>query len=228
MTGLVRKAILITVGASMYAGAAMAITPSAANSNFPAPNSTIMITGKKSTNAPAEDARGQFSVTVRDGSNLVIQGATVTLNFNACTPDIILSRIQSFAGVSILCNGVRGVVSAQTNNLGVATFRILGGSNNVLPLAGGNNPGNQTACAELRANGVFFTNLAVSAPDETNNLNGVNGGDLGVLISDINHGNLAFRDDVNKDGAVNPGDVGTMITIVNQDASGENTAALCP
>jgi len=222
MTGLVRKAILITVGASMYAGAAMAVTPSAANSTFS--TTPIMITGRQSANTPAEDVRGQFAVTVRDGSNIVIQGATVTVNFNACTPDIILSRIQSFTGVSVLCNGVRGVVSAQTNNLGVATFRILGGADN----NSGNEPGNLGTCAEMRANGVFFTNLAVSAPDQTNNLDGVSGGDLSLVITDTNQNNLSRRNDMNKDGVVDPNDLGTMITITNQNASAQNTAALCP
>jgi len=222
MTGLVRKATLLTAGGMLLAGAAMAITPSAANSSFQ--TTPIMITGKNTANTPAEDVRGQFSVTVRDGSNLVIQGAQVTVNFNACTPDIILSRIQTFTGVSVLCNGVRGVISAQTNNLGVATFRILGGADN----NSGNEPGNTTACAELRANTVFFTNLAVAAPDESNNLDGVGPGDLSLLITDINQGNVARRDDMNLDSAVNPGDVGVMITIVNQGASSQNTAALCP
>jgi hypothetical protein len=222
MTGLVRKAILITVGASMYAGAAMAVTPSAANSSFQ--TTPIALVGRNAANTPAEDSFGQFAVTVRDAGNVPIQGATVTVNFNACTPDIILSRVQSFTGVSVLCNGARGVVSGQTNSLGVVTFRILGGADN----NSGNEPGATTACAELRANNVFFTNLAVAALDQTNNLDGVLPGDLSVLITDINQGNLARRSDVNLDGVVNPGDVGVMINHVNAGRSSQNTVALCP
>jgi len=224
MTGLVRKAILITVGASMYAGAAMAVTPSAANSTFS--TTPMMLVGKQSLNTPPEDSRGQLSVTVRDGSNVVIQGATVTINFNACTPDIILSRIQSFTGVSVLCNGVRGVVSAQTNNLGVATFRILGGADN----NSGNEPGYTGAvgCAELRANSVFFANLEVVAPDQTNNLDGALPGDISVVVTDFNQGNVSKRDDFNQDTVVALGDLGFLLTIVNSGTSAQSTGAICP
>jgi len=222
MTGLVRKAILITVGASLYAGAAMAITPSAANSTFQ--TTPIALVGKNAANTPAEDSFGNFSVTVRDAGNLPIAGATVTVNFNGCTPDIILSRIQTFTGVSVLCNGARGVISGQTNALGVVSFRILGGADNNL----GNEPGNTTTCAELRANNVFFTNLAVAALDQTANLDGVLPGDLSVVIADINAGNLSRRTDLNLDGVINPNDLATQISHVNAGRSVSNTLALCP
>jgi hypothetical protein len=160
MTGLVRKAILITVGASLIAGAAMAVTPSAANSTFQ--TTPIALVGRNAANTPAEDSFGNFSVTVRDAGNLPIQGATVTVNFNGCTPDIILSRIQSFTGVSVLCNGARGVISGQTNNLGVVSFRILGGATTT-PATSQATRRLAPSCAR---NNVFFTNLAVAALDQ--------------------------------------------------------------
>jgi hypothetical protein len=224
MTGLVRKAILLTVGGMFIAAVSMASTPSATNSSFPA--NGINLVGKKLTNTPQEDVVGEFSATIRDGSNLPIPGATVTVNFNACTPDIRISRIQTFAGVSVICNGVLGVVSAQTNALGVATFRILGGASN-----SGNSAGAVGSCAELRANGVFLSNLKVSAMDQSSAalLNGANPADLAVAVTDILAVGSQGRSNFDFSATpLNPADLAVMVNYVLSTRSETNSAAVCP
>jgi hypothetical protein len=221
MTGLVRKAILLTVGASFIAGVAAASTPSAANSSFP--TTGILLVGRNAANTPNEDSAGEFSVTVKDATNTPIPGATVTVNFNACTPDIRVSRIQSFTGVSVICNGVLGVVSAQTNALGVATLRILGGAQNA-----GNSPGAAAACAEIRANGVFLSTVEAAAIDQTGGLNGALANDVSVVISDINNANPARRSDFNFSNSVLPNDLSVDIALVNSGRSSSNSAAISP
>jgi hypothetical protein len=181
-----------------------------------------LLVGRNPANSPAEDVRGDFTITVRNDANAVIPGVPVTLNFGTCSPDIVLSAIQTFPGVAIDC--ATKTVTVITDALGRATFRILGGANN----PSGNAPGTSSACVELRGNGEFFANLQVAAIDQVGNLDGVHPNDLSVLISDINLGSIAERDDVNLDGVVNPGDLGAQITYVNQGRSAENTGSLCP
>ena len=215
--------LALVLGVCVVAGSARAQTPSAACSTFP--TNGIRLVGRNFANTPPEDVVGEFSVTVMGGSPcVVIPGATVTIDFSGCAPDIILSRIQTFTGVSVFCNGPSGLITASTNGLGVATFRILGGAINNL----GNMAGNPNVCAEIRCNAVFFADVEVAAFDQTANLNGVNPGDLAVVISDINHSNLARRSDFNLNGAVNPADLSAMVTVLLSGTSAQNTSAVCP
>ena len=194
-----------------------ASSPSRANSTFPTDG--ICLVG---TNSASEvDASGEFSVTVRHASNLPIQGSTVTVNFNACTPDIVVSSLQPFPGMSVVCNGARGVVSGQTNNLGVATFRIAGGG-------AGTSSGTLTACAEIRANNVYFSTVRVALLDQVGALDGANPNDLAVAITDINSGADLARDDLDYDGHSRPNDLANMIHRVNAGGSAHNTGAICP
>ena len=181
-----------------------------------------LVVGSNSANAPAEDVAGEFSATVRDCSNLPIAGATVTVEYGGCGPDLTLSAIQTFPGISFDC--ATKTVSVITNQLGVAIFRVLGGARNDV----GNVPGNLTSCAVIRVDGVFLATSPVAALDQAGHLDGVKPNDLSVVITDINMGNTARRDDINLDGAITPVDVATMISYVNQGRSTENTGAICP
>ncbi len=90
MTGLVRKAILLSVCGLLFAGAAFASVPSATNSTLPA--------GVKLVGTPAgvADPSGQFTVTVRDLANNLIANSAVVIDVSGCTPDIKIQSTQPF------------------------------------------------------------------------------------------------------------------------------------
>jgi len=225
MTGLVRKATLLTGCGVLLAGAALAAVPNRANSNFPGqPGAAgIYLIQHNAVNVPQEDVTGEFSVTVRDISNAPISGATVTVNFSGCTTDIRLCQTQTFTGVSVDCP--TKVVSKTTSGLGVATFRITGGAANA-----GNSAGAGVGCAEIRANGVFLNNVTVAAFDQGGGLNGVTGGDLSLWLSDFFALPKPYygRSDYNFGGVVDGGDLSIWLSdfFSNRSLTGCTTA--CP
>jgi hypothetical protein len=230
MTGLVRRAILLTGLGLLVAGSAMASVPSAAQSTYPA--NGILLVGRNNTFAvPQEDVAGEFSVTVRDATPTVLPGVVVTVNFANCT-DSRLCNPQSFPGLSIAgCPGGPAVVSATTNALGVATFRITGGSVN-----SGNSASADADCAELRAQGVFFNTLTVASIDQNAGaiLNGYAANDISVAVADVldNPPEMDGRTDHNYSGADQANDLSIMVGLVlrNPQPSANNcgAASACP
>lgn len=218
MTGL-GKGLLLTACGLVVAGVASAAVPNRANSSFPA--SGITITGRNAANSPQEDAIGAFTVTVRDINNTVINGATVAVNFAGCTPDIRVSSVQSFTGLTVTCP--TKVVSATTNALGVATFRILGGAVN-----SGNSPGATFDCGVISANGVFLNNVTVAVIDQTGNLNGALANDVSVVVSDILNGATVGRSDFTFNDALQANDLALMAGYVLSNRSAQNTGTACP
>lgn len=230
MTGLVRKAILLTGCGMVIAGSAMATVPSAANSAFPL--NGILLVGRNNTFAvPQEDVAGEFSVTVRDAGNTVLAGIVVTVNFANCT-DSRVCNPQSFTGVSVAgCPGGPAVVSATTNALGVATFRITGGAVN-----SGNSPSADGDCAELRAQGVLFGTLTVASIDQNSGaiLNGYAANDVSVAISDVLDSPAEYdaRTDLNFNGADQANDLSLMVSLLlrapQPSANNCGAAQACP
>jgi len=96
MTGLVRKATLLTVAGLLAASAAMAGVPSAANSTVPA---CISLVG---SSAGVPDAFGSFSVTVRDLANNPLNGASVVVDLSGCT-DIAICDDQLDVDALVNC-----------------------------------------------------------------------------------------------------------------------------
>ena len=156
MTGLVRKATLLTVcGLTlaaicglMIAGAAQAGVPSAATSSMSTPwpgggpfsvsTRCVSLVGH---NGAATDDHRDFDVTVRDIANNVVAGATVRIEFGACSRYVVAAQASqhAYAGFAApIVNGATRTVSQVTNALGVAKFRIVGGTCN---FPGGNTSG---------------------------------------------------------------------------------------
>jgi len=214
-----RLAAISLIVAAISPSIASAKLPSAANSTFP--RDGIYLVGFSALNAPEPDPAGEFAITARGADNLPVQGATITVNFNSCTSDIVLSGVQTYPGTSILCNGPLGVVSGQTNSLGIVRFRILGG-------ATGGGSGAFTSCADIRGNGVFLTLVEVAALDQVGDLDGLKPNDLAAAIADVNSGSTAARLDYDFDGHVLPNDLAILIHRLNMGGSEQNTGAICP
>lgn len=189
------------------------------NSSFPA--NGIYLVG---SNGPTVDAFGQFSVTLRDiNNNPFPPPAAVSIDFGSCT-DIRLAP-QTFGSMTV--SGC--VVTALVNQLGVATFRIRGGAVNA-----GNSPGADFECAVISAvigtYDCFLNNVTVAAFDQTGNLNGVNGGDLSVLLSDLFVGAPVGRSDFNFSDSVTAGDLSTWLSVFFANGSVQNGGVFagCP
>jgi len=195
MTGLVRKATLLTLSGVLVASAAMAGVPSSANSTIgssfcSAPGQCgIYLVGQKSTPAPGmaptaftADPAGQFTVTVRDLANNLIANSTVVIDFASCVRYRCAAN-QPFAGLTV--DNLARTVRTQTNGSGVATFRIVGGSCNFPP--GGNAFSGSSisgACIRVFADGVLLGTSKGATFDE-DGVSGVGGNDLASLSGDI-------------------------------------------
>jgi hypothetical protein len=217
MTGLVRKATLLSGALLLVAGVAMAGVPSAANSSLP---TGIQFVG---TQGGVVDSKGQAIVTVRDAGNNPVINSTVEIIFTSCASavpsDLNLDDVQPFPGISLNCAGT--VVTAITNASGQATFRIVGGAG-ALP---GNNPGITTACATVRADGQVLGNLRVGAYD-LNTTGGVNAADQSLFLATLFASPVGYRAraDYNGDGVCNAADLSKLLSVTFGAGSGTSAA----
>jgi hypothetical protein len=220
MTGLVRKATLLTAGCLLLvAGAAMAGVPSQANSSI----GNVITWG--TTNAGGTvDPLVQKTITVRDGSNNVVQNSTVVINFTTCTAGangIRLASTQPFAGLLLSC--ANRTVTAITNASGVATFRIVGHANNA---AGLNSPGlGTTDCATVQADGNPLGTLSTAAYDH-DGVGGVNVTDLGNFLAD-RFGSYRQRSDYDGNDVLNVTDLGAFLAVRFGGGSTQAVGATC-
>lgn len=227
MTGLVRKATLLSVCGLLGASAVMAGVPNAGNSSI---GSGITLVG---TAGGVADVKGQKLIVVRDALNQPVQNSTVTINFSAAAngSDIRLCSTQPFAGVGVSC-GNKEVV-ALTDATGTATFRVVGHSIN----PGGGTPGAPApgfgaGAATVKADGVTLGTLTVSTADE-NGAQGCNTVDLALMLNDnfsdvpATAANERGRSDFNADGKVNVVDVALFLNIKNANGSTASCAVDC-
>jgi hypothetical protein len=223
MTGLVRKATLLSGAMLMIAGVAMAGVPSAANSPV---TGGIQLGG---TAGGVVDAKVQAVITVRDASNNPVPNSTVELLFANCysaaNTDIKFCNTQPFAGLTTNCAGK--VIAAITNASGQATFRVLGGAT-ALP---GNSPGITGACLTVRADGVVINNgnpVRVGAYD-LNSASGVNAADNSLFQSTLFQSPAGYRTrcDYNGDGACNSADLAKLLSVQFGAGSTASCASFC-
>jgi hypothetical protein len=187
MTGLVRKAILLTACGLLAAAAAYAATPCASCSQVPC---AIVLVGHSAGNVT--DPYGQFTVVVKDATNSPLNGATVSVDYSGCCPGIKLSNTQNGAGVSHVANSA--IVTGLTDVTGTATFRVEGAAAGAASFLTG-----AVGCASISAtvplgtpvtltNGIDHPTVFVSVADlaGTVGVAGVDATDLAFWISDKN------------------------------------------
>ena len=189
MTGLVRKATLLTACGLLAAASAFAAIPSPSSCTVPC---AIVLVGHNIA-ATAADPYGQFTVVVKDATNSPLNGATVSVDFSGCCPGIRLSNTQLGVGVSHVANSA--IATGLTDITGTATFRIEGAAAAASSFITGT-----TGCASISAtpngsstpvlltNGIDHPTVIVSTPDEggINGNAGVDPTDLSVYIGDKN------------------------------------------
>src|SRR5262249_5426389 len=148
MTGLVRKATLLTAAGLFIASAAMAGIPSPGNSTTP---SCITLVGSV---AGTVDPAGTFTVIVRDLANNPLAGASVVVDLAACHDEAICND-QLDLSATVNCGAK--TTRKFTNGLGSVTFTVLGGSN------GAGNASTFLNGGRIFANGTLIASPTVSA-----------------------------------------------------------------
>jgi len=184
MTGLVRKATLLSVCGLLIAGTAMAFVPSPTTSTVPC---AISLIGRSGVVA---DPSGQFTVVVKDIAGNPIPNAALVFDFTGCCNDIKLSDTQHGAGVSI--DGTHKKINVTCDGSGTALVRIQGVASKSGPLAG------QVGCATLKANGTTLSSgIDVSVFDLDGGAGslGLSTGDLSSWLADFFGGTYYQKDD---------------------------------
>jgi hypothetical protein len=212
MTGLVRKATLLSAAGMLIASAAMAGVPSATNSTAPA---CITLVGSL---AGVPDAAGQFTITVRDLANNPLNGASVVIDVSGCT-DIAICNDQ--LDVNALVNCGAKTTRKFTDALGNVTFTVLGGSN------GGGNATTLTNGGKIFANGTLIKQPTVAAFD-LDGAGGVGANDLSAWLGDFGSGNPYGRSDYDCSGNIGANDLSLWLGEFGAGTSASSCAVACP
>ena len=216
MTGLVRKATLLTACGMLVAAAAMAGVPSPINSTKP---SYIDVVG---TNAGTPDPWGTFTIVVRDLGSNPIANSQVVLDFLACTDMDLCSAVVAGQTVDCPTMTVRGFTDA----LGSITFTVLGAARNTGAAAG---PGG--GCVNVLADGVSLIHATATEIDENGDVttNGVEVTDLSAWLKDLGTGFYLGRSDFNHNAAVDIVDLSVWLGRLGtgQSSSGCFSATYC-
>ena len=212
MTGLVRKATLLTAAGLLAASAAMAGVPSPTNSTTPL---CITLVGSL---AGAPDAAGQFNIVVRDLANNPLNGASVVIDLSNCL-DIAICNDQLDAAATVNCGAK--TTRKFTDALGSVTFTVLGGSN------GAGNASTLLGGGRIFANGTLIQSPSVSAYD-LDGANGVGAADLSAWLTDFGSGNAYGRSDYDCNGTVGAGDLSFWLTEFGAGTSAASCAVSCP
>lgn len=226
MTGLVRKATLLSACGLLAAATAMAGVPDPANSTKPA---RINVLGTQTGNP---DPNAAFSVVVRDLANNPIANSSVVIDLINCTDTRISNQTANIAGQTVDCP--LKTVRELTDATGTVSMSVLGGATNP---SGASAAGPGGGCVRIFADGVLLGTATALVFDQ-------NGGSLpgadGVEISDLSRWLVDFGSGVYKgrsdyNHAASPGVVGIDDLSVwlgrfgaGTSASGTFSAGFCP
>jgi len=210
MTGLVRKATLLTAAGLLAASAAMAGVPSAANSTTPA---CVPLVG---SSAGVPDAFGTFTVIVRDLANNPLSGASVVVDISGCS-ELALCDDQLDANALVVC--ASKTTRKFTDGLGSVQFIVLGGgAGPAATLLGG---------GKIFANGTLIASPTVNAYDE-NGIGGLGAADLSSFLGDFASGNPYGRSDFDCSNALGAADLSKWLTLFAGGTSTASCALQCP
>jgi len=249
MTGLVRKATLLSACGLVLAGAAMAGVPNAANSQKPC--IILMDLSNSKNNVGSNNGvcgQSGLKVIVRDALNNPVANSDVVIDFSACAPPgIQVGSAQVDPAVTTLCTG--RTFMKTTNALGEACFTLLGTTNASDP-SGGHpfyagkparnlGPSAGTSCGKMFASGQpLGTGMLVIVNKYDLDASGaVNAGDGGFHISaqgfqlqGTDLPNYRTFGDYDCNGTVNAGDGSLHLAAQGNALAGEvvYAGAYCP
>ena len=196
MTGLVRKATLLTVGGLLLAGAAMAGIPSSANSTIPT-CITVM-----DGSVPALCGGPLALFTIKDANNNAVGSVTIVLDFTTCSPDASVDECNAQPDPTI---GSTGVIEGPFETLaytadlsGQLCTSVIGSGTNVTPLASG-----RPVCCKIYAASQFMGTATVTVVRYDLSGDGLVGGlDGSLWVSDFFNANYNSRADYDCSGTI--------------------------
>ena len=170
------------------------------------------------TNGGVVDAAGQFVVIVRGLTNNPLANMPVTLDFSACSGVTVGGPSGPvFPGVTVDC--ANHTVTAISNALGVATFRIAGAG-----ITGA--PGPTAASVRVTAWGVPLMPTSVRICD-LDGVNGMDAADLSIWLQAFLHPGGSDRSELDYDcsGALTAADLSMWLTL---DLAGGSSSSAAP
>jgi len=212
MTGLVRKATLLTAAGLLVASAAMAGVPSEGNSTKPA---CITLVGELA--GVPDAAAGQFTVIVRDLANNPLNGASVVIDLSNI-PDLAICDDQLDANATVNC--AAKTTRKFTDITGSVTFTVLGGGSGV-PYSTLLNGG------RIYANCTLIGSPTVAAYD-LDGQSGVGANDLSGWLTIFGGGLAIGAADYDCSGSVGANDLSLWLTQFGNGTSAASCAVACP
>ncbi len=175
MTGLVRKTTLLSAGALLIAGAAMAGIPSAANSVIP---SCITVSDGSLSGACN-------SMTIRDAANNPVANVTVVLDFTTCSPDGSVEECSAqpnpIVGTAGVVTGPGETITYTADGSGNLCVTVIGSGTNITPSAAG-----RPVCAKIIAASVLMGTVTVTVVKyDQDSSGGVGGLDGALWVTDF-------------------------------------------
>jgi hypothetical protein len=162
------------------------------------------------------DPFGTFNVTVVDYLGHPIPNCTVSVDFTN-TGNMSPSSVQYFPGVSVTCTPP--VVSATTDNSGIAHFDIMGSAINLPPAGTPSGP----CSADVYANCCFGGKIKIATIPvvafDLDGCNGVSTNDLHLFQCQYATGKSPCYIDYDKVGGVTANDLSIMATVFNVGGS---------
>lgn len=193
------------------AGARADEPPTPANSIIP---SYVIVVG--SGPAGPDSATGHVTVTFRDLANNPVPGALVEFDFSACT-DVALAADQQDPRLTVDCG--RRVVSAVTDQAGIASFTIVG--------RGIPGPQSPTTGLRIYADGIQLGSIPVAVL-ERDGANGLTLADLQFWFMDFVSSTNPPRADYNGVGGVNLVDLSIWASAYFSGNDSQPPASICP
>jgi hypothetical protein len=211
MTGLVRKATLLSVCGLLAASVALAAVPDPTQSTCPA---HINSAGHDGTDG---EPLVEFNVQVNDISGIGVGGSVVVIDMSGCTDQVFCTDqlLNSTADCPTM------TVRKNADPSGLATFRIIGGAS--YPTGVGD-PGGPDKCVTIYADGVLLCTIDIGSFD-LDNVTGVGGGDLSLWLDDFGVGGDIGRSDYDGDDNVGGGDLSLWLDVFGS-ASGQSCGDL--
>jgi len=216
MTGLVRKATLLSACSLLVAASAFAGVPSPGNSTLPSP-AFLTVVG---SSLGVADPLGVFSITVRDLANNPINGSSVVIDFSG-NADMLVCSDQLDAGATVNC--AAKTVRKFSDAAGVVSFNILGGSNNA-----GASAGAGVGAVKVYADGVLLGSMTAAILNQDGGLSGLGANDISVWIADFGSLNYFGRSDYDYSAAIGANDLSLLIGAFGALGSTEGCASYCP
>ena len=244
MTGLVRKATLLSACGLVIAGAAMAGIPSPAFSQKPC----VILADFPNSNQfggvnPGICGINALKVIVRDGLNNPVANSDVVLDFSTCPAGTIqLADTQADPSITTACTG--RTVMKTTNALGEVCFSVIGGTTTNISSAGfafytglpvrNIGPSAGVVCCKIYASGqLLATNLVIVNKYDLNNSVTVSAGDgsfhsdaIGATATAVGYRTFP---DYNCDGSINAADGSLLSDAIGNTVSGSvYSGTYCP